>query len=101
VFAIACDIPEKMTRCTCSFCSKCGQLYPYYTPDQFKLTQRQRQRRVPLNTKMVERHFRPTCGCGTYSDRPAFSKDRSWDGKTRRIGVNASCRTISMRRRSQ
>ena len=35
-----------MTRCTCSFCSKRDHLYPYYTPDQFKLTRR--RRRVPL-----------------------------------------------------
>jgi len=29
------------------------------------------------------------CGCGTYSDSPAFGQDGSWDGVTRRIGVNA------------
>ena len=29
------------------------------------------------------------CGCGLYSDSPAFEPDGKWDGKTRRIGINA------------
>jgi len=28
-------------------------------------------------------------GCGTFSDSPDFKPDGTWDGKTRRIGVNA------------
>ena len=34
-------------------------------------------------------HFCASCGCGTFSDSPAYQTDGSWDGKTRRIGVNA------------
>jgi hypothetical protein len=29
------------------------------------------------------------CGCGTFTDSPAFEADGSWDKSTRRIGVNA------------
>ena len=29
------------------------------------------------------------CGCGTFSDNPDFQPDGTWDGTTRRIGVNA------------
>ena len=29
--------PENVTRCTCSFCSKRGALWAYYTPAEFKL----------------------------------------------------------------
>ena len=29
------------------------------------------------------------CGCATFSDSPAFEPDGTWDGRTRRIGVNA------------
>ncbi len=32
------EAPENVTRCTCSFCSKRGSLWAYYTPSQFTLT---------------------------------------------------------------
>ena len=90
VFEIDGDIPEKLTRCTCSFCSKRGTLYAYYEPAKFRLT-------TPAvnvttyrwQTKLVAHNFCATCGCGTFSDCPAFQPDGSWDKKTRRIGVNA------------
>ena len=31
------EVPEKLTRCTCSFCSKRGHLYAYYTPGQLEV----------------------------------------------------------------
>lgn len=40
-------------------------------------------------TKLVDHHFCPECGIATYTDSPAFEMDGSWDGSTRRIGVNA------------
>ena len=40
-------------------------------------------------TKQVGQHFCSACGCFIYSDSPAFQRDGSWDGKTRRFGVNA------------
>lgn len=89
-FAIDGDIPAQLTRCTCSFCAKRGALWAYFQPVQFSVT-------TPLadnatyrwQTKMVAHHFCPICGCGTYSDSPDFKPDGSWDGTTRRIGVNA------------
>jgi hypothetical protein len=88
-FEIDGEIPDKLTRCTCSICSKRGSLYAYYTPSQFKLTKGDGGNVYHWNTKLVASHFCPTCGCSTYSDSPAFEKNGSWDGKTRRIGVNA------------
>lgn len=89
-FEISGDMPPALTRCTCSFCAKRGHLYAYFTPAQFRLT-------TPAgnfatyrwNTKLVAHHFCPHCGCGIFGDSPAFQPDGSWDGKTRRIGVNA------------
>lgn len=36
-FEIYGDVPEQLTHCTCSFCSKRGALYAYYQPDQFRV----------------------------------------------------------------
>jgi len=36
-FEIA-EAPAKVARCTCSFCSKRGALWAYYSPEQFNLT---------------------------------------------------------------
>jgi hypothetical protein len=89
-FEIGGEIPEKLTRCTCSFCAKRGALYAYFEPQQFKLT-------TPAgnvatyrwNSKLVAHNFCPTCGCAVFSDSPAFQPDGKWDGTTRRYGVNA------------
>ncbi len=89
-FAIDGEIPQKLTRCTCSFCSKRGALVAYYSPRQFRLV-------APVsaaatyrwNTRQVAHEFCATCGISVFSDSPAFERDGSWDGKTRRIGINA------------
>ena len=89
-FAIDGEMPPALTRCTCSFCSKRGHLYAYFEPGQFRLTTPEANLATyRWNTRMVAHHFCPECGCGTFSDSPAFQPDGSWDGTTRRIGVNA------------
>jgi len=82
-------LPEKLTRCTCSFCSKRGTLYAYYTPEQLRLTDVSGDAVYRWQTKLVAHHFCKECGCGVYSDSPDFKPDGKWDGQTRRIGVNA------------
>ena len=88
-FAIHGELPEKLTRCTCSFCSKRGHLYAYYAPDQLTVTQADSDAVYRWNSKKVANHFCSACGCDLYADSPAFAPDGSWDGTTRRICVNA------------
>ncbi|MDR6758345.1 hypothetical protein J2Y48_003644 [Mycoplana sp. BE70] len=90
VFEIDGELPQALTRCTCSFCSKRGQLYAYYEPGQLRIVG------VPShdsiyrwNTGLVAHHFCAACGCGTYTDSPAFEIGGGWDGVSRRIGINA------------
>ena len=90
VFEIAGELPQALTRCTCTFCSRRGTLYAYYEPKQVRVTADPASDRIyRWNSKLVAHHFCGTCGCGTYSDSPDFQMDGTWDGKTRRIGVNA------------
>ena len=88
-FEIDGELPEQLTRCTCSFCSKRGHLYAYYAPSQFKLTQADSDADYRWNSRKVANHFCSACGCDVYADSPAFEMDGSWDGRTRRICVNA------------
>jgi hypothetical protein len=89
-FEVDGGLPEKLTRCTCSICAKKGALYAYYEPTQFRLlTPAEDVATYRWQTKQVAHNFCPTCGCATYIDSPAFQKDHSWDGKTRRIAINA------------
>lgn len=88
-FEVDGELPEKLTRCTCSLCSKRGHLYAYYDPAQFKVTQADSDAVYRWNTKAIANHFCSACGCDLYADSPAFERDGSWDGKTRRIAVNA------------
>ena len=89
-FRIEGDMPAQLTRCTCSFCAKRGALLAYYEPSQFYVaTPAADDATYRWRTKQVAHHSCPVCGCATYSDSPAFESDGSWDGSTRRIGVNA------------
>ena len=89
-FRIAGEIPEQLTRCTCSFCAKRGALWAYYEPRQFDASVAATDDAIyRWNSKQVAHHFCPTCGCTTFTDSPAFAPDGSWDGSTRRIGANA------------
>jgi hypothetical protein len=89
VFEISGELPKALTRCTCSICCKRGHLNAYYAPEQFKVTQADSDAIYRWRTKLVANHFCSTCGCDLYADSPAFTPDGKWDGKTRRIAVNA------------
>ena len=74
-FLIDADIPETLTRCTCSFCAKRGALLAYYQPAQFQVTAAAQDDAVyRWNTQLVAHHFCAGCGCATYSDSPALSQ---------------------------
>ena len=89
-FEIQGDLPAHLTRCTCSFCAKRGALYAYYAPAQFRLlTSPTAGATYRWRSQLVAHKFCPTCGCATFSDSPDFQRDGSWDGKTRRLSVNA------------
>lgn len=83
------EAPVDVTRCTCSYCTKRGALWAYYTPDQFQLTSPPAQGATyRWNTKLIANHFCPTCGCITYTESPDFSRGEP-DFDHPRIGVNA------------
>ncbi len=81
--------PESVTACTCSYCSKRGALWAYYTPKEFRLTTaRDRVATYQWNSYTVLHHFCPVCGCTTYSESPDWSTGKA-DFDNPRIGVNA------------
>jgi hypothetical protein len=88
-FEVAGELPAQLTRCTCSFCRTHGNLYAYYEPTQFRPVEGTSDATYRWNSKQVAHHFCSACGCYLYSDSPAFGQDGSWDGSTRRTGVNA------------
>jgi hypothetical protein len=83
------EAPTGLARCTCSFCSKRGALWAYYTPAQFKLlTARDRVSTYQWRSYTVQHHHCAICGCGTYSESPDFSTGKA-DFSKPRIGINA------------
>ncbi len=82
--------PADVTRCTCSFCTKRGALWAYYSPDQFRLlTSRDTVATYAKRNPFNRHHFCPTCGCGTFSETPDWTRDWQNDPSARRISVNA------------
>ena len=81
--------PAVVTRCTCSFCSRRGQLHAYYGAGEFKLTtSRDRVSTYQWNTYIAQHHHCSICGCGTYSESPDFSTGKP-DFGNMKISVNA------------
>jgi len=68
------EAPTQVTSCNCSFCSKRGGLWAYYTPAQFKLkTVRDRVSTYQWGSYLGAHHHCAICGCGPYSEFPDFS----------------------------
>lgn len=66
--------PDSVTSCTCSYCSKRGALWAYYTPEQFTLlTPRENMATYLWNSRTCHHHFCPTCGCSTFGESPDYS----------------------------
>ncbi len=81
--------PETVTQCTCSFCSKRGSLWAYYTPAQFTLTTpEQNVSSYVWGSKTVKHHFCGICGCGTFTHTPDFSTGEP-DFTNPKVSVNA------------
>jgi hypothetical protein len=88
-FEVDAPLPPKLTRCTCSFCSKRGHLYAYFDPAVFKVLAADSDAVYRWGTKLIANHFCSACGCTLYADSPAYTREGTWDGATRRIAVNA------------
>ena len=80
--------PETVARCTCSFCSKRGALWAYYTPEQFRVLGEDQDAIYRWQTRTVAHHYCPTCGCGTFSLSPDWSTGQA-DFSKLKVGVNA------------
>jgi hypothetical protein len=81
--------PRDVTSCNCSFCSKRGGLWAYYTPKTFRLlTARDRVSTYQWGHYAGQHHHCAICGCGTYSEFPDFSSGKP-DFDNPRVSVNA------------
>ena len=83
------EAPDSLTRCTCSFCSKRGGLWAYYTPAQFRLlTPIAGVATYAWRSRTAKHHFCATCGCGTYTDTPDYSTGKA-DFDNPKVTINA------------
>lgn len=81
--------PEELTECNCSFCSKRGTLWAYFTPAEFLLISSEESATYLWKTKTVKHHFCAACGCGTYSESPGWTAEGQPDFKNPNIIVNS------------
>jgi hypothetical protein len=64
VFCIQGELPERLTKCTCSFCSKRGTLLAYYEPSQFQTTTSAiDDATFHWISKQAAHHICQVCGC--------------------------------------
>jgi hypothetical protein len=81
--------PESVLSCNCSYCSKRGALWAYYTPATFRLTTaRDRVATFQWKSYTVQHHFCPVCGCTTYSESPDWRSGKP-DYDNPQVSVNA------------
>jgi hypothetical protein len=83
------EAPETVTRCTCSFCSKRGSLWAYYTPGQFRLVSPESEvSTYRWGSRTIKHHFCAICGCGTFTETPDWSTGEP-DFDHPKISINA------------
>jgi hypothetical protein len=66
------EVPASITACTCTFCTKRGALWAYYTPDQVKLSVTPEADAVYSRRGSSKHHHCLVCGCGTFSVLPTW-----------------------------
>ena len=58
--------PESVTSCTCSFCSRTGALWAYYTPAEVRFTRLEHDTLFAPN--LNRHHFCSVCGMTTFGE---------------------------------
>lgn len=81
------EAPTIVTACTCTFCTKRGALWAYFTPDRVKLSVSPEADAVYSRNGMNKHHHCNVCGCGTFSQLPTWV-DYKADFDKPRISVN-------------
>lgn len=81
--------PTDVTFCTCSYCSKRGALWGYYSPQQFRLLSAPEDvATYQWNTGLIKHHFCASCGCSTFCESPDFTTGAP-DFDNPRVSINA------------
>jgi hypothetical protein len=80
--------PESVTACTCSYCSKTGALWAYFTPEQVRFTRLEHD--ALFAPRANRHHFCSVCGMTTHTESPTWDlATKAADFSRMRISVNA------------
>ena len=66
-------LPETVTACTCTYCSKVGGLWGYYAPGEVHVLS-ETAPGIYSARGINEHHFCATCGCTTYGVSPDYTE---------------------------
>jgi hypothetical protein len=69
--------PEKVTRCTCTFCTKRGALWVYYLPEEVEISVTGKATWEAAGG--AKHNFCAACGCTTYSESPSWEAPEGAD----------------------
>ena len=79
--------PEDAVECNCTYCSRMGALWAYYTPEQFK-AEPTGSDRIYAPNGYNQHHFCAICGCQTFGTAPDWQLDGKTDFSKVKVGVN-------------
>jgi len=65
--------PAAATQCTCSWCTKSGGLWAYYTPEAVRIVRAEHLGRYAPNG-FNEHYFCTNCGCTTHGVSPNWTE---------------------------
>ena len=84
-------VPDSATECNCTYCSKTGGIWGYFTPDEVEIVVLA-EGGIYAPTHPRQRHFFCTvCGCTTHGIAPAYTEadiGATEMPKADQIGVN-------------
>jgi hypothetical protein len=80
--------PESVTSCTCTYCSRTGALWAYYSPDQVRFTRLEDDGLYAPN--LNRHHFCSVCGITTFGESPTWDlATKTPDFNNMQVAINA------------
>ncbi len=83
------EAPTSVTECNCTFCSKRGALWAYYSPAQV-VTVKSDHTTIYTKNESIGKHYHcAVCGCSTYNESSCTWGENGPDFTRPQVSVNA------------
>jgi hypothetical protein len=86
--------PTEGTECNCTYCSRTGAVWSYYSPGELKFVAHDSERMYSTSPQVHQHYFCGTCGMQTWGSSPDWSTLYNDDGTPKDGGDGTAVPTV-------